>query len=808
MAAHFKNAGEPVGQTPGIIKSAAMSSYGNTPRQLELGLLNTLLQHPLRPGETQSLLERLGPQLPSTFEQLATLVYVANQVSSTLDLGTLLDRIVSLATEVSRCERGTLFLNDPDTGELVAQVVAGGEHREIRIPNTAGIAGSVFTTGLPVLIPDAYADPRFNPDVDKKTGYRTRNILCAPIRTRSHQIVGVMQLLNCIDGDFTDENLLLLEAVTSQAAVALANARMLEEIKRAREEEAHMHDVVTSISSELQLRPLLKKIVGVISELLEADRSTVFLNDQKTNELYSFLAQGLDTQEIRFPNHLGIAGTVFTGGETMNIPDAYADERFNQNIDKQTGYRTRTILCMPIRNREGKKLGVTQVVNKNNGPFTKTDERKLSAFTSQVAIAIENATLFDEVATIKNYNESMLESMTNGLMTLDEDGRVQKCNQSFLRIFKTGQDDVVGQLAEHYFTGKNAWIHDKVVKVGASDVVDVAVDAEVILGERDKLSLNLNTVPLKGGKGERLGTMLVFEDITTEKRVKSTMARYMAKEVAEKLLESGQDALGGVCQKASVLFSDIRSFTNLAEKLGPQETVAMLNEYFTVMVDCVVREGGILDKFIGDALMALFGVPFAQEDDADRAVRAAIAMLRDLRGLNDTRMASGRPPIHIGIGVNTDEVVSGNIGSLKRMDYTAIGDGVNLASRLESSCKTYGTCLVISEFTRKALRANYRLREVDRVIVKGKTAPVALFEVMDYYDDETFPNLAESLAVFQEAMDSYRLANFERALALFTQAHQINPEDTLSAMYADRCKHFLTAPPPEGWDGVWVMATK
>jgi len=318
----------------------------------------------------------------------------------------------------------------------------------------------------------------------------------------------------------------------------------------------------------------------------------------------------------------------------------------------------------------------------------------------------------------------------------------------------------------------------------------------------------LNTVPLKGGKGERLGTMLVFEDITTEKRVKSTMARYMAKEVAEKLLEGGQEALGGVCQKASVLFSDIRSFTSLSEKLGPQETVAMLNEYFTVMVDCVVREGGILDKFIGDALMALFGVPFPQQDDADRAVRAAISMLRDLRTLNTMRVASGRPAIHIGIGVNTDEVVSGNIGSLKRMDYTAIGDGVNLASRLESSCKTYGTCLVISEFTRNALHNAYSLREVDRVIVKGKSEPVALFEVMDYYDEGSFPNLAESLGVFQEAMNAYRLGDFQRALVLFTQSRRINPDDTLSAMYIDRCSHFLSVPPAHDWNGVWVMTTK
>jgi adenylate cyclase len=792
-----------------------MSSAANksTP---ELGLMNTLLEHPLRQPEIQPMLETLMEQsgghlihhLGAVFEKMATLIYVANQVSNTIDLNTLLDRIVKIATEVSQCERGTLFLNDPDSRELVARIAGGELGQEIRFPNHLGIAGSVFTSGEAVLIPDAYADPRFNQEVDRKTGYRTRNILCAPIRTSSKEIIGVMQLLNHVDGTFTGDDLTLLEAVTSQAASALVNARLVEEIQRSREEESRMQEVVTSISSELQLRPLLAKIVEVISDLLGADRSTVFLNDRKTNQLYSFLAQGMGTGEIRFPNHMGIAGTVFTTGDTMNIPDAYADLRFNQAIDKQTGYRTRSILCMPIRTREGKKLGVTQVVNKNGGPFTKADERRLSAFTSQVSIAIENATLFDEVANMKNYNESMLESMSNGLVTLDEDGRIQKCNHSFERIFKTKQSEVAGRPADQFFTGASAWISTSIGKVVATDRAEVIMDTEVVLSAQHRSSVNLNTVPLKGAKGEKLGTMLVFEDITSEKRVKSTMARYMAKEVAEKLLEAGEEALGGVCQTATVLFSDIRSFTSLAEALGPQETVAMLNEYFTVMVDVVFRQGGVLDKFIGDALMALFGVPFKKDDDADRAVKSGIEMLRELRKLNLVREAAGKRLIKIGVGINTDEVVSGNIGSMKRMDYTAIGDGVNLASRLESSCKTYGAELIISEFTKRALHDQYKMREMDLVRVQGKLEPVAIYEVLDHCDEEAFPYVQKTIDMFAEGLAYYRDRHWNAGIECFEEILKLNPKDRLSEMYVSRCRHFIDSPPDAGWNGVWVMTSK
>ncbi|SVD65983.1 uncharacterized protein METZ01_LOCUS418837, partial [marine metagenome] len=256
------------------------------------------------------------------------------------------------------------------------------------------------------------------------------------------------------------------------------------------------------------------------------------------------------------------------------------------------------------------------------------------------------------------------------------------------------------------------------------------MDVELEFGG-ETVSANISVLPLLGVENESLGSLIMIEDISSEKRMKSTMSRYMDPGLADKLLdESEDDIMGGKESVGTVLFSDVRSFTTLTESLGATGTVSLLNEYFTVMVDCITGEGGMLDKFIGDAIMAIFGTPFAHDDDPDRGVRAAIKMMEDLYILNDARIKAGQLAIDHGMGVNTGMIVSGNIGSPKRMDYTVIGDGVNLAARLESACKQYGVRIIISEYTFESLKATYRTREIDKVIVKGKTQPVSIFEVL------------------------------------------------------------------------------
>jgi len=728
------------------------------------------------------------------------LLGISKSMSAMNSLDAVLKILVETATSKLNAERGSLFLIDHNTNELYSRVAMGNFMREIRILNTSGVAGYVFTKGEGVIIPDAYADPRFNRNIDEQTGFVTRNILCVPIKTARGETMAVAQVLNKKKGRFNQHDLRLLQAMMEQGAMALQSLQFIEQMETIRKQELEFINVVSEMTSDIKLGSLLQNVMAEATRMLNAERSTLFLHDEKTNELWSEVGQGLESAQIRLPSHVGIAGAVFQSSRTINIPYAYADLRFNPSFDKKTGFFTRSILCVPVINKNGRTIGVTQVLNKHGGPFSHEDEARLRAFTAQVSIALENAKLFADVQAMKNYNEAMLESMSNGLITLDAAGKIATCNAACARILRTSGPAILNRPASDVFSGENQWVME-------TQQQQTVVDAPLKIQE-EKLSVNLTVQPLLNIDQKRIGSMIVIEDISTEKRLKSTMSRYMDPAIADRLLATGTEILGGTSVECTVLFADVRGFTTLTEQLGPQGTVALLNEYFTLMVDCIQQENGMLDKFIGDAIMAAFGIPVGHEDDADRAVRAAISMIETLNKWNLQRTTDGRLPVNIGIGLNTDTVVSGNIGSSKRMDFTIIGDGVNLAARLESACKQYGSKILISEFTMRRLKGTYRLREIDLVVVKGKTRPVAIYEVLSYHTRESFPGIGEVMGLFKDGLAAYRARKWDAAIKIFGDCLKINPNDKPSKIYIDRAQFLKQTPPPEDWAGVWVMESK
>ena len=741
---------------------------------------------------------------------LRLLISISEDLAAFDDLDEALRYLVEESSKAVQADRASLFLNDPITKELYTKFAQGNLAQEIRIMNDSGISGAVFQSGQAIIVDDPYADARFNQRVDEQTGYQTKNIIAVPVKTVRGEIIGVLQALNKQRGRFTKKDLTLLELITTQASQFLGGMIELKRVEKLRKHEIEFLEVMSEMTSDINIESLLQKVMAEATRMLGAERSTLFLNDKKTNQLWSQVGQGLGAMQIRLPNHLGIAGTVFTSGMTVNIPHAYADLRFNPAFDRKSGFFTRSILCVPINNKAGEVIGVTQVLNKKNGSFTAEDESRLKTFTAQIAISLENASLFSDVQNMKNYNEGILLSMTNAVLTFDEEGKLKTCNKTGEKFFNQQESGLLGKTADTIFTDTNAWMVEKIHRVLESKQSDVTIDGNLMIGE-ESLSANITIMPLISIDGKSMGFMIMIEDISSEKRMKSTMSRYIDPSIADQLLANKSDIFEGQNVHATVLFSDIRGFTTLTEQLGPQGTVHLLNEYFEIMVECISKEGGILDKFIGDAIMAGFGIPQSLGDNEDRGLRAALAMIQSLESWNAIRESDGKLPVHIGIGLNSDNIVSGNIGSKKRMDFTMIGDGVNLAARLESACKQYSAKILISEFTKARLKGTYRMREIDLVVVKGKTVPIAVYEVLDYHTDASFPHLMEVLSLFKDGVSKYREMNWDSAQAQFKKCLELNPKDAICQMYIDRCELLRASPPPlvEGqWDGVWVMDEK
>jgi adenylate cyclase len=288
--------------------------------------------------------------------------------------------------------------------------------------------------------------------------------------------------------------------------------------------------------------------------------------------------------------------------------------------------------------------------------------------------------------------------------------------------------------------------------------------------------------------------------------------------VAEILQNPDKLKLGGESRIITVLFSDIRGFTTLSEKTPPEMLVSLLNEYLSPMTQIVMDERGTLDKYIGDAVMAIFGAPLDVPDHSKRACMAALSMLDKLEKLNQEWKGKGWPHISIGVGINTGEAIVGNMGADVRFDYTAIGDTVNLASRLEGLNKFYGTDIIISKSTLEDINSSktpptskkeempFLIRELDLVQVKGKEEPISIYELMGL--DSKDSKKAELVSLFNNAISLYWEKRFHEAREMFSEILKNFPEDGPSSIYLKRCSDYMNIPPPSDWDGVYIAKEK
>ncbi len=289
-----------------------------------------------------------------------------------------------------------------------------------------------------------------------------------------------------------------------------------------------------------------------------------------------------------------------------------------------------------------------------------------------------------------------------------------------------------------------------------------------------------------------------------ERKIRNIFQKYVPKDVIDSVISNPESALIGENRILAILFTDIRNFTTISEGFMPDELVKSLNQYFETMVDIIYEHNGIADKYIGDAIMAFFGAPTKHENDPLDAVMAALEMQQALRKFNEKHIVEGKPPFTTGMGVNYGVVTVGNIGSEKKMDYTIIGDSVNLGSRLEGLTKEYHQEVIFSESVFRKVKTEVPCRLIDKVQVKGKTSGVNIYTAAL----KLAARQKKAWGFHHAGMKRYFTQEFAEAAKYFAAAKKLLPNDYLAELYLGRCREYLKSPPPADWNGVAIMKSK
>lgn len=811
----------------------------------------------------------LAPLTPETFKRVIadveyklkvvnqTLLMLLNSKGFDIILNDMLKAIALKTGELLRADRTTIYLIDEEKNELWSIIHDGdGIGMELRIPADRGIAGEVAKLKKPVNIPyDFYDDTRslFAKKIDRQTGYRTYSMLVIPLLDERKKLLAVIQLMNKLKlannpeanlaeridiKGFTQED----EEVFAELAPSI---RLILEASRsfylATQNQRAADGLIKATQSlsllSLDLEDTLKRVMDEAKKLINAEHANLWLIDRDRDELWIKIAfADSSLQEFRVPIGVGYAGKVALSGEPLNIPfDLYDDPDSNsvKKVDQGTGYRTCSLLCMPVFNSDGELIGVTQLINKRRqgdfppynpadwpaapecfqASFNSSDQAFMESFNIQAGIALQNAKLFATAKQQEQVQRDILRSLTNGLISTDKAGKIIAANESAKRLLGFSEQDSLEeqsiyeliQIKEGDF---QAWLGAALRAKDEKASQQYYPDRTLIRAgiERHSINLSINEIADTSDATNVYGALVVLEDISDEKRLKSTMYRYMTQELAEELLKVGDAKLGGSRKDVSILFSDIRGYTTLAENMEAEEVVSMLNEYFESMADAVFQHKGTLDKYIGDTIMAVFGSPLPIEDHAWMAVQTAIEMRHRLKAFNARRLEQHQPTIQIGIGINSDNVISGNIGSSKRMEFTVIGNGVNIAALLEGVSKVYGCDIVLSENSYRPCASRIWFRELDRVRLKEKTQPVGIYELVGLRDEPISSSEQRLIAHYQKGREYYLKRQFVKAMNEFaTILEEIDPSDRAAALHLERCQHFLQAPPLDDWDGVSTL---
>ncbi len=515
--------------------------------------------------------------------------------------------------------------------------------------------------------------------------------------------------------------------------------RLSQQVARHEEERKNLRalaDIGQIVNSSLELNEVLRIVMDTIIRLTRAERGFLMLREQGEN-LAIRIARNWERESLE-PSEFEISRTVInrvaSEGKPIVTTNAQEDPRFGGQ-ESIIAYNLRSILCVPLKVKED----ITGVIYADNriraGIFTEAERDLLAAFANQAAVAIENARLFEsvrrtlvEVIELKSLMDNIFASIASGVITADIQDQILLCNRAAESILGKSADDIIGQALVDCMSPLGEQLCSSVAQIRQTDQAILGLEINANLPERGPVDLRFNLSPLKDAQQNTQGVAIVLDDLTERKRLEAQRRLFerMVSPAVIQQLDPDKIHLGGQRQFITVLFADVRGFTRFSESLAPEQLVTVLNYYLAAAAEAILAQEGTVDKFMGDGVMAWFNAPIPQPDHTLRAVKAALGMRAAVESLHQNLPPEFR--LGFGTGIHYGPAVLGLVGSERRVDYTAIGDSVNTAKRIQENA-AQGQILISAE-TYRSVAEEIIVRQVEPVLAKGKSQPVEVFEVM------------------------------------------------------------------------------
>ena len=523
----------------------------------------------------------------------------------------------------------------------------------------------------------------------------------------------------------------LVRLLTPVKLTLEALARRVETQEKERQQMRALQDVGAVINSSLDQSQVLNTVMDTIIELTGAERGFLMLADEETGELGVEVARNINREtleESSFEISRSIVRSVAETAIPVVTTNAQADPRFASQ-ESIISYNLRSILCVPLKIKDN-IIGVIYADNRIvSGIFMDTDRDLLTAFANQAAVAIENARLFkqikDQLADItemKNLQDDVFESIASGVITIDIADRISLYNRAAERILGVPSHQVIDRNYQNVLLpiGQSVETMVKQTKL-AGGFHNLELDTQ-LNDHRGTTTLNLTFSPLRDIQQETLGVAMVLDDVSEKKRLES-VRRYLPPALVDQVrdLDAAQRPQR---RYISVMFADVRGFTTISENMKPERLIEIINGYFTIAAGGINELEGLIDKFMGDAVMALFNTPLnPQEDHFTRVVKTAQLMREGVQLYHETVPEDER--LYFGIGIHVGEAVVGNVGSQLRKDYSAIGDAVNLAKRLQEIATP--NQIILSQEAYDHVRDWAEAEPLEPVQVKGRQALTQIY---------------------------------------------------------------------------------